>query len=167
MHQSTSCDLLHLNDVEPFPARLKEGFFKKGDVLVSLRNINTVFVFNRETEKIKFICTGLFIRQHDPDFIDGNTFSVFDNTRRPEEYHPQSRIAIVSAPDKTVKTYYEGTPEHPFYTRIMGKHQWLPNGDLLITETCRGGRSRSTGTARSSGSTSTTSTKEWSASSRK
>ena len=130
---------LHMNDVEPFPARLKEGFFKKGDLLVSLRNINTVFVFNRESEKIKFICTGWFIRQHDPDFIDGNTFSVFDNNlAAPEQCNPQSRIAIVSAPDNTLKTFYEGTAEHPFYTVVCGKHQWLPNGDLLITESFQG-----------------------------
>ena len=94
-------DVLHLNDVEPFPAGLKEGFFKKGDVLVSLRNVNTVFVFNQESEKIKFICTGQFIGQHDPDFIDGNTFSVFDNNRANRERDPpQSRIVIISRPTK-------------------------------------------------------------------
>jgi hypothetical protein len=125
----------HLNDVEPFPARLKEGFFKKGDVLVSLRNINTVFVFNQNDDKIKFLRTGSFVWQHDPDFIDGDRFSILDN-------HPldncQSRILVVSASKKTVTTYYEGTPEHPFSTKIMGKHQWLPNGNLLITEAQRG-----------------------------
>ena len=72
-------DIFHLNDVEPFPSRLKEGFFKKGDVLVSLRNISTIFVFNRENGKIKFIHTGSFVWQHDPDFVDGDTISVFDN----------------------------------------------------------------------------------------
>lgn len=132
-------DVLHLNQVEPFPTTLKGGFFKKGDVLVSLRNINTVFVFNRETEKIKFMCTGMFVRQHDPHFIDGNRFSVFDNNNiGPEIYHPQSRIVIVSAPSKAVETYYQGTAKHPFYTSILGKHQWLANGHLLITESCEG-----------------------------
>ena len=132
-------DVLHLNDVEPFPARLEEGFFKKGDLAISMRNINTIFVFNRDTEKIKFLSAGKFIRQHDPDFIDGNTFSVFDNNlAAPARHNPQSRIAIVSGPDNTATTYYEGTPEHPFYTYMMGKHQWLPNGNLLITESCKG-----------------------------
>ena len=132
-------DLLHLNDVEPFPSTLEEGFFKQGDVLVSLRNINTVFVFNRQSGEIKFICTGWFVRQHDPDFIDGNTFSVFDNNCiAPEEDGPQSRILIVSATDNTCEVFFEGTPQAPFYTDILGKHQWLPNGNLLITESCRG-----------------------------
>ena len=133
-------NILHMNDVDPFPAqRLKEGFFTQGDVLVSLRDINTVFVFNRITEKIKFVSTGKFIRQHDPNFIDGNTFSVFDNIYEVSgKKRYQSRIAIVSAPENTVKTYFAGTREQPFFTEIMGKHQWLPNGNMLITESCEG-----------------------------
>ena len=129
----------HLNDVEPFPEGLEEGFFKKGDVLVSLRNNNTVFVFDWESGKIKHVSTGRSVRQHDPDFIDGNSFSIFDNNlAAPRSLNPQSRIAIVSAPEDTLETYLEGTPEHPFYTAIWGKHQWLPNGNLLITESWEG-----------------------------
>ncbi|MBN1395755.1 MAG: aryl-sulfate sulfotransferase [Pirellulales bacterium] len=132
-------DVLHMNDVEPFPETMREGFFKKGDVAVSLRNINTVFVFDSRTDKIKFIAAGRFIRQHDPDFIDGERISVFDNNNAaPEEQGPQSRIVILNAPDDTLEVYYEGTEEHPFYTDILGKHQWLPNGNLLITESKQG-----------------------------
>jgi len=132
-------DLLHLNDVEPFPSNIEEDFFEQGDILVSLRNINTVLVFNRQSRKIKFICTGWFVRQHDPDFIDGNRFSVFDNnTIGPEEQDNKSRIVIVSARTGTSQVYFEGTPSAPFYTSIMGKHQWLPNGNLLITESRQG-----------------------------
>jgi hypothetical protein len=132
-------DLLHLNDVEPFPDSMEEDFFERGDILVSLRNINTVFVFNRRSRKIKFICTGWFVRQHDPDFIDGNRFSVFDNNNiAPEDYGHQSRIIIVSARTGASQTYFEGSRSSPFYTDIMGKHQWLPNGNLLITESRQG-----------------------------
>ncbi len=132
-------DVLHLNDVEPFPDTMEEDFFRKGDVLVSLRNINTVFVFNRYTRKIKLLCMGWFVRQHDPDFIDGNRFSVFDNNLiASKEYGHQSRIVIVSAREKKLDVYFEGNPTVPFYTAIMGKHQWLPNGNLLITESQEG-----------------------------
>jgi hypothetical protein len=134
-----SGDLLHLNDVEPFPSTMTPGFFGPGDVLVSLRNVNTVFVFNADTRKIKFVTTGRFTRQHDPDFIDGNRFSVFDNMGvQPGARDRQSRIVIITAPEQSLEVYYEGTPAHPFYTDIMGRHQWLPNGNLLITETRRG-----------------------------
>lgn len=132
-------DRLHLNDVEPFSAALGESFFVEGDVLVSLRNINTVFVFNGQTAKIKFICVGWFNGQHDPDFIDGNSFSVFDNNAitRPAE-GPHSRIVIVSARTNTYRVFFEGTPKTPFHTDILGKHQWLPNGNLLISESVWG-----------------------------
>ena len=132
-------DVLHLNDVEPFPATMKEGFFSQGDVLVSLRNINTVFVFNRHSRKIRYHSTGWFVRQHDPDFIDGDRFSVFDNNNiAPEGHGQQSRIVMVSARDNTLEVVFEGSLDAPFYTDIMGKHQWLPNGNLLITESRQG-----------------------------
>lgn len=130
-------DLRHLNCVEPFPDRLQPAFFQPGDIVVSLRNINTVFVFERETEKIKFITTGAFLRQHDPDFVDGNTISVFDNNHN-GAVDPQSRIVLISAPDNNITDYYAGTPEAPFYNPIMGKTQWLPKGHLLVTDSLSG-----------------------------
>lgn len=134
-------DSLHLNDVEPFPTKLEPAFFQRGDVLVSLRNINTIFVFNRDDGRIRFICTGWFVRQHDPDFIDGNTFSVFDNNNvAPEHRGSSSRVVVVSAPDRSRRVVFEGNDRTHFFTDILGKHQWLPNGNLLLTES-RSGRS--------------------------
>jgi len=132
-------DTLHLNDVEPFPETMAPGFFEQGDLLVSLRNVNTVFIFNRYTQKIKFINTGWFVHQHDPDFVDGNSFSVFDNNNiAPEEHGNQSRIVIVSAPERTMRVFYQGSPENHFFSDHYGKHQWLPNGNLLITDSREG-----------------------------
>ena len=45
---------------------------------------------------------------------------------------------IVSARDKTSVVFFEGDSKTPFYTSVMGKHQWLPNGNLLITESKQG-----------------------------
>ncbi len=136
---AVSGDVTHLNHVEPFPARLQSGFFGAGDVLVSLRNVNTVFVFDSGNDRIQWISTGLFVRQHDPHFVDGNTISVFDNNNVPAAGQPpQSRIVLVSAPDQTVTTYFAGTPERPFFTPILGRHQWLANGHLLVTDSCSG-----------------------------
>lgn len=133
-------DRLHLNDVEPFPASFEEGEFKHGDVMVSFRNANTVLVFNKTTRKITHFWFGNFQRQHDPDFIDGNRISVFDNNFYDgvKNEDSASKIVIVDARDNSIKTVYEGTKQEPFFTRIMGKHQWLPNGNLLITEAMEG-----------------------------
>lgn len=133
-------DILHMNDVEPFPLTMEEGVFERGDVMLSLRNINSIVVFNADTGKIKTIITGDFIQHHDPDFIDGNTISVFDNNRN-NSLNPddaKSRIWLISLKDNTSKVFFEGSAEQPFYTIAMGKNQWLPNGNLLITESVSG-----------------------------
>jgi len=49
-----------------------------------------------------------------------------------------SRIVVVSLPEDKAEVFFEGSPQNPFFTAIMGKHQWLPNGNLLITESVAG-----------------------------
>ena len=142
-------DTLHLNDIEVFPSSMKEGVFKHGDVMISLRNINTVVVFDPDTLKIRHVMTGTFLRQHDPDFIDGNTVSLydnnnlildrFDNTSGSPILDQSSRIIKISATSADVSVLYEGTPTQPFFSNIMGNHQILENGNILIAET-RAGR---------------------------
>ncbi len=134
-----SGDFLHLNDVEVFPSSLPEGFFKAGDILVSLRNINSVFVFDGHDHHLKYKNIGGFVRQHDPDFIDGNSISVYDNHNvKDQNRKNQSRIVVHSIPDGHTRTHYVGSEAHPFYSVIMGKHQWLPNGNVLITDSMAG-----------------------------
>jgi len=138
-----SGDTLHVNDVETFPTTIAPGAFEAGDVMISLRNINTVLVFGPRSRRIKFMTVGRVLRQHDPDFVDGNTISVFDNNTRGTRQEPAghySRIVTISATDgEQVHVRFEGTVERPLFTYVMGKHQNLPNGNMLVTE-AMGGR---------------------------
>jgi hypothetical protein len=140
-----SGDTLHLNDVEVFPSSLAPGVFQSGDVMISLRNINTIIVFDPRTRKIKFMTVGHVLRQHDPDFVDGNTISVFDDNNladwtggKPDPAGHYSRIIRISAKDEAVTVRYQGTTAHPFFTDVLGDHQLLPNGNILITESVPG-----------------------------
>lgn len=136
---AASDDMLHMNDVDVFPKSMAEGAFKHGDIMVSLRNINAVVVFDPQTLLIKTAIVGRFVRQHDPDFDDGWNISVFDNNNvTSSPGNGSSRIASYSVKYDRVDTIYQGTPEHPFYSIIMGKHQRLPNGDILIAEAMKG-----------------------------
>jgi len=136
---TTTGDTLHLNDVEVFPSHLPAGHFRPGDIMVSLRNIHSVIVFDPKSYNLRFIKTGAFVGQHDPDFVDGNTISVFDNHLTYEPGVPQqSRIMMFNASEGTSEVYYQGTESQPFYTFIMGKKQWLQNGNLLMTESTKG-----------------------------
>ena len=134
-----SGDIYHLNDIEIFPSSLAEGVFKHGDLMVSLRNINTVLVLNPDTLNIHFLTTGKFVRQHDPDFIDGNTISVYDNNHiAGSGQYNNSKIVKISALDNSLTDYFSGSQALPFYSSIMGKHQWLKNGNLLVAESMNG-----------------------------
>lgn len=132
-------DYLHLNDVEEFSADMEPGIFGPGDLMISARNINTVLVFNKDTLEVKHTWVGPFVHQHDPDFIDGNRISVYDNyTIAPDDPGHASRILILDARDDSTEVYYEGTDENPFNSTLMGTHQWLDNGNLLINESRAG-----------------------------
>lgn len=132
-------DTLHVNDVEIFPATMTPGFFQPGDVMVSLRNINTIAVFGADLHTLRYVATGRVVRQHDPDFVDGNTFSIYDNHNRGRvEDGVQSRIVVVNAPTGDMRVAFAGKPELPFFSTIIGRHQWLENGNLLVVETTAG-----------------------------
>ena len=138
---SVSGDTLHLNDVEVFPRRLSEGVFKHGDLMISLRNINTVIVVDPETLAIRYRITGPFLRQHDPDFVSGDRFIVFDNRNLmpdPAPLEKRSRILEVDAKTGKVREVFKPKGDAAFFTNIMGKQQLLPNGNLLITASWEG-----------------------------
>lgn len=134
-----SGDTLHLNDVETFPSTLTPGFFQAGDLMISLRNVHAVLVFSRPDLQLKYLSIGDFVRQHDPDFLDGDTIALFDNNNvEDKSQEVYSRILVTSPPDDSWRVHYAGSETAPFFTEVMGKHQWLANGNVLITESKKG-----------------------------
>jgi hypothetical protein len=134
-------DTLHLNDVEVFPAGLDSAIFAPGDLMLSLRNINTVLVVDPQNLEVKFITTGAVVRHHDPDFMAGDVISIFDNrnfTLDGPEAAPASRIVEIDAATGARRTVLGDTPETQFFTNIMGTHQRLSNGNILVNESERG-----------------------------
>lgn len=132
-------DTLHLNDVELFPADMEPGFFEPGDFMISLRQTNAVVVFHLPTRELKYLSIGPYVRQHDPDFIDGNTISIYDNNHvGTREEGVQSRVILERAPDRTVTVAFSGNEHEPFFSDVLGKHQWLENGNLLVLEATAG-----------------------------
>ena len=135
----TEGDVLHVNDVEVFSKSMKGDLFKPGDVMLSFRNVQGVVVFDPDTLEIKASTIGRFVHQHDPDFVDGSTITVLDNNDTTADPSRQSsRIVEYSFKTGRERVLFAGDRVHPFFTDIMGKHQWLSNGDLLLTETMKG-----------------------------
>lgn len=137
---SVKGDTLHINDVEIFPNTMEEGFFKTGDIMVSLRNINTILIIEPNTWRIKHAISHTMLRQHDPDFLDGSHIAVFDNNNRfkGDDKNAYSRILRIQVPSNAIEVVFQGNREMPFYTATLGKQQWLDNGNILFTDNERG-----------------------------
>lgn len=135
-------NITHINDVEILEESIADQFegLDAGDIMVSIRNQNMIAVIDPDDGRIKWWRIGPFIRQHDPDFLPDGRISVFDNNRDDNEgsLFGGSRILIIDPQSTAVEVEYIGTEEHPFYTTLMGAHQTLPNGNVLITESFAG-----------------------------
>lgn len=129
-------DPFHPNDIEILTEDLATKFpnFKTGDILISLRSLNTVAVLDGKSYKPVWWHTGPWHRQHDPDFLSNGTISVFNNNMQ----MGKSTIDQINPATNQVVSVFSGTDEQPFYTWVRGKHEYLPNGNILITESQAG-----------------------------
>ena len=131
-------DRYHLNDIEPLPRRYAEAFpmFKAGDLLISVRSLNLIFIMDPDTLKVKWWRVGQTRRQHDPDWQADGTITVFDNNMRDKALERDrdrySRIWRMDPASFEAKIVYDGQSDN-FYTSRRGKHQMFPNGNILIT----------------------------------
>jgi hypothetical protein len=138
---TVATDTMHLNDIEAFPSTMTSDVFSPGDLLLSIRNINTVMVVDPKTWKVKWKSTGHVLRQHDADFLPGDRISVFDNRNfdsAPEAGPAASRIVEFDVRSGAVKTILSGNGPVPFFTSTRGVHQRLANGNILVTSTGEG-----------------------------
>lgn len=136
-YNQTEGDVTHINDVEPLSPSMAEEYplFEAGDLLVSLRHINLVFVFDPETMEVKWHASDPFIYQHDPDFIGGGWVGIFDNNRvRGKATGEGSRIIAFQPHTDSTKVLFQGKHLDRFYTGHRGKWQMLENGNMLLTE---------------------------------
>jgi hypothetical protein len=140
-------DPLHLNHVEPLPAALAPAFpmFAAGDLLVSLRVPSTILVLDPRTGLIKWTARGPWFGQHDPHFLPNGRISVYDNRdlrnyQATERGVPARASRILALDPRTgqVETVFQGTLDQPFFTDAIGRHQYQPNGNVLITESWGG-----------------------------
>jgi hypothetical protein len=123
-------DLFHPNDVDVLSAALAPHFpqFAAGDLLLSFREISLVAVVNPDTHQMKWWNVGPWIEQHDPDFLPDGRISVYSNNPR------RGRSEILKMDPQTraiANDLYDGKAR--FYSASMGSHQYLPNGNVLIT----------------------------------
>jgi hypothetical protein len=123
-------DALHTNFVKVLSRALAPKFpsFKAGQVLISMRNLDTIAVMDMDKASVVWAARGPWLRQHDAQFLDTGHLLIFDNCGLPSrsrvlEYDPQTQAFPWS---------YAGENHAPFYTSERGMSQRLPNGNTLV-----------------------------------
>ena len=100
-------DLFHLNSI--YPIKENDNFFRKNDLVVSLRNLSTILVYRQSTNQIVWMKTGPWINQHDAQYLGNGVFSVFSNNNvrglEPKDflYLKNSDVIIYDMKDNTFK----------------------------------------------------------------
>lgn len=133
----------HLNKIEVLRADLAKHFknFKAGDLALSFRNLNLIVVLDPTTKVIKWYQSGPWLRQHSPQFMNTGEISIYNNNNFyifNDKNNPWgtrlSNIMAINPETREIRYLYGEKPEDNFVSRVRGKHQHLPNGDLLITD---------------------------------
>jgi hypothetical protein len=138
-NEPRATDITHLNDVEPLSSSMADEYplFEAGDLLVSLRKISFVFVFDPDTGTVKWHVSEPLIMQHDPDFIGDGWIGIFDNNRNFTERGKMlggSRIVAVQPHTDSIEVRFPTPRSAPLYTDTQGMWQQLPNGNMLLAE---------------------------------
>ncbi|NOE20671.1 hypothetical protein GS634_21285 [Ruegeria atlantica] len=136
-------DPVHLNDIEVVTPELSARIpgAEAGDLLLSMRNLNALAVLNKASGKIVWMQHGPWVQQHDPDIAPDGTITVFDNgggAMVPGRDFAGARILRFDPATSLTETIYPSTEDHLFFSFIMGTHQTLPNGNILVTESMSG-----------------------------
>ena len=148
-------DPFHLNDVEPILA--DSGYFKQGDILVSIRNSHSIVHYRPDNDSIVKIIRGPFTFQHDVDFVDGHTIAISNNNmhhrflkqdKSPSTFGKadsavfsltNSNVILYDYDTDEFTTLYEDQfTENRITTKTEGLYTILPNGDLFYEQQNRG-----------------------------
>jgi hypothetical protein len=132
-----SGDILHTNTIEIFDGKLayKSPLFEKGNVLISILQLDAIAIVDMELERIVWATTGMWRKQHHPTLLANGNMLLFDNNRD----KGMSKVIEFNPFTQEIVWAYKGHASNGFYSAVCGSNQRLPNGNTLITES-DGGR---------------------------
>lgn len=132
----TPYDYFHINSVK---------LDTDGNLLISARNVSTIFKVNRTTGAIIWRLGGKlsdftmgpglpFAFQHDAEAVNASTIRIFDNESNGVPVLPASRVIWVGHDDTTMTATLLSSVQHPDGLSVLaeGSGQTLPNGDTFV-----------------------------------
>ena len=129
-------DPIHLNDIQPVIKDSKH--WKKGDLFLSLRNLNTIILYRPSINKVLKIINGPFVMQHDVDIISDNEISIFNNNVIYTKEGPVAGnidILIYNFDtNKFYKKFAQTIVDNDIITGAGGLSDFLDDGSLFIEE---------------------------------
>lgn len=138
-------DITHINSLQELPVNPWHAAgdlrFRPGNLLMSARNLDTIFVIDRQTGEVVWWHKEGFDRQHEA-LMNGlglprpGMIQVFNNRLRSFASDRQSELLELDPRNRSVAWKYRSPG---FFTPTGGVQQALPNGNVLVTST-RGGR---------------------------
>jgi hypothetical protein len=135
-------DAFHLNEVNP--ATKDSKYWKKGDLLISIRDRNTVFLYRPSTNKILWLKTGPWANQHDCSFLGDSGIMVLGNdvirsgvfVKLLQNHNNIYTYSFKS--DKIDTPYIKILDQLKLKTYTEGRCNILPNGDVFFDDTNNG-----------------------------
>ena len=138
-------DVFHLNDIEPV---LKDSqYWKKGDLFVSLRNLNMVLLYRPSNDSVLWHSFGPWHSQHDVDVVSDSTILVFNNNKIHlkqksnyiKAFKTKSNLICYNFANNSSKTLLEDYAEQSnFLTNIEGSQELLNDSIVILEETMKG-----------------------------
>ena len=144
-------DWLHMNSIAPLPENkwydAGDKRFKPGNILINPRNINMMYIVDKQTGSIVWEGThnykGGMVHSHEPEMIEkglpgaGNII-LFDNSLFPRNRTHTGQTFIIELDPTTMEIVWkyetEGYANIKFFSKTMGTQKRLPNGNTFIGE---------------------------------
>jgi hypothetical protein len=133
--RSHAVDLLHTNTSDVLDRDIP-GFCRKGNVLLCMRNLDLILVYDYEVDEIvwRYRGDGVWQHPHEPKLLQNGNLLIFDNGYK----RGWSRVIEIDPITKQIVWEYKGSPTNSFFTEARGSIQRFPNGNTLITESDTG-----------------------------
>jgi hypothetical protein len=138
-------EITHINSLQELPENpwhaAGDQRFRPGNLLISARNLDTIFIIDRQSGDVVWSYTGDLDLQHEalmngPGLPEPGMIHLFNNRRGSFWSDRQSELLEIDPRRGSVVWSYKSPG---LFSPTAGTQQVLPNGNLLVTST-RGGR---------------------------